>query len=130
MKQTIIQETKTVLFPNMHEKLTTPRFFNLITAHLDACKDVCDFFGITTTLQPFVKDGTIHGFTVKSFRNPGSDPNSMEFEYDPFWDDDETEIPIDQARTTTEFLAGLWKLIAQGNDMVRGVSTYLHMHMT
>ena len=45
-------------------------------------------------------------------------------------DDDETEIPIDQARTTTEFLAGLWKLIAQGNDMVRGVSAYMHMHMT
>ena len=102
MKQTIIQETKTVLFPNMHEKLTTPRFFNLITAHLDACKDVCDFFGITTTLQPFVKDGTIHGFTVKSFRNPGSDPNSMEFEYDPFWDDDEDEWSYEGIDEATE----------------------------
>jgi hypothetical protein len=39
-------------------------------------------------------------------------------------EDDETEIPSDQARTTTEFLAGLWKLIAKGNDMVRGVSAY------
>jgi hypothetical protein len=39
-------------------------------------------------------------------------------------DETETEIPIDQARTTTEFLAGLWKLIAKGNDMVRGVSAY------
>jgi hypothetical protein len=37
-------------------------------------------------------------------------------------EDDETEIPSDQARTTTEFLAGLWRLIAKGNDMVRGVS--------
>jgi len=41
-------------------------------------------------------------------------------------EDDETEIPSDQARTTTEFLAGLWKLIAKGNDMVRGVSAYAY----
>jgi len=96
------KETKTVLFPNMHEKLTTPRFFNLITAHLDACKDVCDFFGITTTLQPFVKDGTIHGFTVKSFRNPDTDPNNLEFDYDPFWDDDEDEWNYEGIDEATE----------------------------
>ena len=65
----------------------TPRFLNLVTAHLDSCKDVCDFFGISTTLQPFVKDGRVQGFTVKSFRNPDKDPNSMEFDYDPFWDE-------------------------------------------
>ena len=34
----------------------------------------------------------------------------------------EAEIPTDPAKTTPEFLAGLWRLIAQGNDMVRGVS--------
>jgi len=70
----------------MGEKMT-PRFLNLVTAHLDSCKDVCDFFGISTTLQPFVKDGRVQGFTVKSFRNPDNDPNNMEFAYDPFWDE-------------------------------------------
>lgn len=41
--------------------------------------------------------------------------------------DNETEEefhPIDPARTTTEFLAGLWQLIAKGNTMVRGVSSH------
>lgn len=70
----------------MCEKMTS-RFLNLVTAHLDSCKDVCDYFGISTTLQPFVKDGRVQGFTVKSFRNPDKDPNSFEFDYDPFWDD-------------------------------------------
>jgi len=79
-------ESETMLFPEMGEKMT-PRFLNLVTAHLDSCKDVCDFFGISTTLQPFVKDGRVQGFTVKSFRNPDKDPNEMEFAYDPFWDD-------------------------------------------
>jgi len=79
-------ESKTMLFPEMGENMT-PRLLNLVTAHLDSCKDVCDFFGISTTLQPFVKDGRIQGFTVKSFRNPDKDPNNMEFDYDPFWDE-------------------------------------------
>jgi len=80
-------ETKTVLFPNMGEKLASKRYLNLVTAHLDACKDVCDYFGICTTLQPYIKDGRIKGFTVKSFRKPGHDPDNFEFAYDPFWDD-------------------------------------------
>lgn len=79
-------EYKTMLFPEMGDKMT-PRFLNLVTAHLDSCKDVCDFFGISTTLQPFVKDGRVQGFTVKSYRNPGSDSDDMEFDYDPFWDE-------------------------------------------
>jgi hypothetical protein len=37
-------------------------------------------------------------------------------------DDDENVLPSDPASTTPEFLAGLWQLIAQGNNMVRGVS--------
>jgi hypothetical protein len=37
-------------------------------------------------------------------------------------DDDDEMIPSDQATTTTQFLAGLWTLIAQGNNMVKGVS--------
>mmetsp|Transcript_93128 Transcript_93128/g.189730 ORF Transcript_93128/g.189730 Transcript_93128/m.189730 type:complete len:543 (+) Transcript_93128:142-1770(+) len=80
-------ESKTVLFPEMGDKMITPRFLNLVTAHLDSCKDVCDYFGISTTLQPFVKGGRVQGFTIKSFRNPDKDPNNMEFDYDPFWDE-------------------------------------------
>jgi hypothetical protein len=38
-------------------------------------------------------------------------------------DDEEDELtPSDPAKTTTQFLAGIWQLIAQGNHMVRGVS--------
>lgn len=37
-------------------------------------------------------------------------------------DDDDDMMPSDPATTTTQFLAGLWTLIAQGNSMVRGVS--------
>ena len=70
----------------MEDKFTS-KFLNLVTAHLDTCKDVCDYFGVTTTLLPFVQDGKVSGFTVKSFRNPDKDPDSFEFEYDPFWDD-------------------------------------------
>ena len=81
------QESKTVLFPNMGDKLLSKQYLNLVTAHLDACKDVCDYFGILTTLQPFVQDGRVKGFTVKSFRKPDHDPDNLEFPYDPFWDD-------------------------------------------
>jgi hypothetical protein len=75
-----------VLFPQMESQFTE-RYLNLVTAHLDGCKDVCDFFGISTTLVPYVKDRRVKGFTIKSFRNPDKDPDSYEFEYDPFWDD-------------------------------------------
>ncbi|KAL3937317.1 MAG: hypothetical protein SGARI_002166 [Bacillariaceae sp.] len=71
----------------MGENFLSKRYLNLVTAHLDACKDVCDYFGISTTLQPFVQDGRVTGFTVKSFRKPGTDPDNIEFPYDPFWDD-------------------------------------------
>lgn len=79
-------ESYTVLFPNM-EKDFTPRYLNLVTAHLDSCKDVCDFFGISTSLAPHVKNGKVKGFTIKSFRNPDKDPDALEFAYDPYWDD-------------------------------------------
>jgi len=79
-------ETETLLFPEMGDRLT-PQFLNLVTAHLDSCKDVCDFYGVTTVLLPYVKDGRVQGFTVKSYRKPGSDPTEMVFEYDPIWDD-------------------------------------------
>jgi hypothetical protein len=38
-------------------------------------------------------------------------------------DNDETMLSSHPASKTTEFLAGLWQLIAQGNNMVRGVSS-------
>jgi len=79
-------ESATVLFPNMESEFT-PRYLNLVTAHLDMCKDVCDFFGINTALVPYVKDEKVKGFTIRSFRNPDADPDAMEFAYDPFWDD-------------------------------------------
>lgn len=70
------------------ENKFTPRYLNLVTAHLDSCKDVCDFFGISTILVPYVKNGGVKGFTIKSFRNPDQDPDQeIQFAYDPFWDD-------------------------------------------
>ena len=84
-----------MLFPNMGDRLSNARYLNLITAHLDACKDVCDYFGIVTSIQPYtIKEENddvdkVIGFTVKSFRNPEHDPGKMEFPYDPFWDDGE-----------------------------------------
>lgn len=69
------------------EKQFTSRYLNLVTAHLDSCKDVCDFFGISTTLEPYIQDKRVKGFTIKSFRNPDKDPDNYEFAYDPFWDD-------------------------------------------
>ena len=100
------QEMDTVIYPEMQDKFT-PRYLNLIMAHLDACKDVCDNFGITTTLLPYMdkKTGKITGFTVKSFKNPNR-KNTMDadndddddgddgfsFAYDPFWDEDDTDF--------------------------------------
>jgi hypothetical protein len=82
-----MQESVTVIYPQMQEQFT-PRYLNLLTAHLDHCKDVCDNFGITTTLQPYVEGGKVTGFTVKSFKRPGGRPeDDFDFPYDPFWDD-------------------------------------------
>lgn len=76
-----------MLFPDMQEQFTSRRYLNLVTAHLDSCKDVCDYFGITTTVQPYIRDQRVQGFTVRSFRKPDHDPDNLEFAYDPFWDD-------------------------------------------
>lgn len=37
-------------------------------------------------------------------------------------DDDDEFHAVDAAQSTTQFLSGLWQLIAQGNHMTRGVS--------
>ena len=84
-----------MIYPQMEEEFKKPRYLNLLFAHLDACKDVCDHFGITTTLIPYKQKGRVVGFTVQSFRNPkttlvpseGENESDIEFEYDPFWDD-------------------------------------------
>jgi hypothetical protein len=83
----------------MQEEFKKPRYLNLLFAHLDTCKDVCDHFGITTTLVPYKQKGRVAGFTVQSFRNSPTNATSstsaqptingqdMEFAYDPYWDD-------------------------------------------
>ena len=77
----------TVVYPQMQEKFTA-RFLNLLTAHLDNCKDVCDFFGISTSLVPYMdKKGQVVGFTVRSHADPKSEQDDYDFNYDPFWDD-------------------------------------------
>lgn len=90
------QETNTVIYPEMAEQLGSPRFMNLLFSYLDTCKDVCDHFGITTTLVPYQKEGRITGLTVKSYRNPDKaslvntanvDDGEFEFAYDPYFDD-------------------------------------------
>lgn len=80
-------ETYTVMYPNMVDKLSTPQFLNQLLSHLDVCKDVCDHFGQTTAIVPYVKDNKISGMTIKSFRNPNAKENEFEFDYDPMWDD-------------------------------------------
>lgn len=84
----------------MEEKLSQPAFVSKLLAHLDACKDVCDNFGINTILIPYMEPSNpkkIVGFTVKSYRNPNmagtfygvKDASEMKFAPDPFWSDDE-----------------------------------------
>jgi hypothetical protein len=86
----------TVLFPKM-TSLQNGDYVSKLMAHLDACKDVCDNFGVNTVISPYMQPATtnIVGFTVKSYRNPfaagtfNDDPTDMKFAPDPFWDDDE-----------------------------------------
>lgn len=67
----------------------TPSFINRLMGHLDACKDVCDHFGIKTILVPYLDKAKVVGFTAKSYSDPGDDDGEMEFAYDPFWDEDD-----------------------------------------
>lgn len=87
-----------MIFPGMEEKLSNPAFVAKLLAHLDACKDVCDNFGVNTVLVPYAEPSSpnvVQGFTVKSYRNPNAegtfsgDAADMKFAPDPFWDDDE-----------------------------------------
>ena len=79
-----------MIYPQMQDEFQKPRYLNLLFAHLDSCKDVCDHFGITTTLVPYKQKGKVVGFTAQSFRNPSTTSNSSsdsEFAFDPYWDD-------------------------------------------
>ncbi|KAL7484364.1 hypothetical protein ACHAW6_009998 [Cyclotella cf. meneghiniana] len=84
----------TVLFPEM-ASLRDASFVSKLLAHLDACKDVCDNFGVNTVLSPYMSSAGVEGFTVKSYRNPNAagtfadDVRNMKFAPDPFWDEEE-----------------------------------------
>jgi hypothetical protein len=80
-------ETMTVIFPELSSQINSPAFMDRVMGHLDTCKDICDSFGTQTVLLPYVKQGKVQGFTVKSYRNPNKNPDDYEFDYDPFWDD-------------------------------------------
>jgi hypothetical protein len=67
----------------------TPSFINRLLGHLDNCKDVCDHFGIGTNLVPYLENLKVVGFTAKSYRDPETDSDEPQFEYDPFWDEDD-----------------------------------------
>jgi hypothetical protein len=66
-----------------------PSFINRLLGHLDSCKDVCDHFGIGTNLVPYLEKTKIVGFTVKSYRDPETEEEEPQFQYDPFWDEDD-----------------------------------------
>uniref|UniRef100_A0A7S1BFT2 Uncharacterized protein n=1 Tax=Corethron hystrix TaxID=216773 RepID=A0A7S1BFT2_9STRA len=50
-------------------------------------KDVCDDFGISKVLFPYVDRGKIRGFTVKCYAMENQMDEDYEFDYDPMWDD-------------------------------------------
>lgn len=90
-------ESVTINFPAMEDRLTS-HYVGRIMDHLNACKEVCDDFGINTILSPHVVQrmgqDKVAGFTVKSFRSEGkvgSLPSDGEFKfsYDPLWDNNE-----------------------------------------
>lgn len=81
-----------MVYPNMKEDLNNPRYMEALLGHLDVCKDVCDHFGITSTLVPYrsthMGRTEIVGFTSKSFKSTDKNPeDDYDFAYDPFWDD-------------------------------------------
>lgn len=77
-----------MVYPEMQDQFT-PSFINRLLGHLDNCKDVCDHFGIGTNLIPYLENLKVVGFTAKSYRDPERDSDEPQFEYDPFWDEDD-----------------------------------------
>jgi len=89
-------DSASIVFPGMADQLADRTILPKLMGHLDACKDVCDNFGVNTVLVPLAEQNVVKGFTVKSYRNPNniagtysSDASEMKFAPDPFWDDEE-----------------------------------------
>ena len=81
-----------------------PTYLERLMGHLDACKDVCDNFGVNTILSPIISSkNVVTGFTVKSYKDPtkigtfASDGN-FEFAPDPYFDDSDWDILDEQIR--------------------------------
>mmetsp|Transcript_28324 Transcript_28324/g.41844 ORF Transcript_28324/g.41844 Transcript_28324/m.41844 type:complete len:502 (-) Transcript_28324:1303-2808(-) len=81
-------ESSTVIYPHIAENFT-PAYITRLMGHLDNCKDVCEHFGVRTNLVPYLEKEKVIGFTAKSYAGPEGADEELEFEYDPFWDDDE-----------------------------------------
>ena len=77
-----------MVYPEIQDQFT-PSFINRILGHLDNCKDICDHFGTGTSLLPYIENLKVVGFTAKSYRDPELDSDEPQFEYDPFWDEDD-----------------------------------------
>lgn len=98
-----------VLYPNMEALFSSdPTYLERLMGHLDACKDVCDNFGVNTILSPIISNrNVVTGFTVKSYKDPtkigtfASDGN-FEFAPDPYFDDSDWDILDEQIRLAAE----------------------------
>ena len=106
-----------VLYPNMEAQFSSdPTYLERLMGHLDACKDVCDNFGVNTILSPIIVQdvdskgrtgNVVTGFTVKSYKDPNkigtfaSDGN-FEFAPDPYFDNDDWDILDEQIRLAAE----------------------------
>ena len=72
----------------------------------------------TTSLVDGYTDTFIHSRSSVSMRLQSQEQQSS-FDGTSAADDDEEFHPSDPARTTPQFLSGLWQLIARGNNLVR-----------
>lgn len=101
-----------VLYPNMEQQFASDlTYLERLMGHLDACKDVCDDFGINTILSPIqeTKKGrkVVTGFTVKSYKDPNkigtfSSDGDFKFAPDPFFDDADWDALEDKIRAAAE----------------------------
>lgn len=126
----------TVMFPEMSDKLASQTFVTRLMGHFDACKDVCDDFGVSTVLTPFTQPSNpnlVQGFTVKSYRNPNivgtfagsEDASEMMFAPDPFWDENEVwdfsgldENDDDPEKAKLKSLPVIEDLIPKDDDVI------------
>lgn len=124
------------MFPEMADKLASQTFVTRLMGHFDACKDVCDDFGVSTVLTPFTQPSNpnlVQGFTVKSYRNPNivgtfagsEDASEMMFAPDPFWDENEVwdfsgldENDDDPEKAKLKSLPVIEDLIPKDDDVI------------